>query len=101
MAKLFFIRHQAAGVLFQFPFAQAPTQAQRVAVERFCVQQNGVSHSKTPGVPYWTRVVELDVLGPNDIPDVPEHTLSIVSSGGGNADKFIVDGQGHVGSRDT
>lgn len=101
MAKLFFIRHQAAGVLFQFPFAQPPSKAQQAAVERFCVMQNGVSHSKTPGEPYWTRVVELDVLGPNDIPNVPEHALAIVSSGGGNADKFSVDGKGHVGPSGT
>lgn len=75
MEKVFFVRHQAHGVVHQFPFAQHPTQEQVEAIKRFCFQLHGFGHPKTPEEPYWVRVVEVDVLG-DELPDVPERVLA-------------------------
>lgn len=76
MAKIYFVRHQAHGIVHEFPFAEHPTQEQVAAVARFCFQSYGHGHPKTPDQPYWTKVVERDVLGPNDKPAVPERVLA-------------------------
>lgn len=76
MAKIYFVRHQAHGIVHEFPFAEHPTQNQVADVVRFCFQSHGFGHPKTPDQPYWTMVVERDVLGPNDKPDVPERVLA-------------------------
>jgi hypothetical protein len=76
MAKIYFVRHQAHGIVHEFPFAEAPTQNQVEVVARFCFQSHGFGHAKTPDQPYWTRVVEVDVLGPGELPAVPERVLA-------------------------
>jgi hypothetical protein len=96
MSKIYFVRHQAAGVLTDYPFASSPTDKQLEALSRLCFQRHGATHPKGDSA-YWTRVVELDVLGPNDIPEVPERDLSSVSAGGSaSASEFTVSGVGTV-----
>ena len=82
MASIFFLRHQAGNVLHEYPFASPPTDEQKEALERLCIQRHGVSHAKTPGEPYWMRVVEVPLLGDDDVPSVPELSLSVVSEAG-------------------
>lgn len=72
MAKVFFIRHQAGGVMHEFPFAAEPTADQQAAVYKVCRQRFGVSHAKTPDEPYWARVVEVELLDGDTVPEVPE-----------------------------
>lgn len=99
MNKIYFLRHQANGVVHEFPFAEPPTEAQMKAVMRLCFMRHGGSHKKTPDEPFWTRVVEVELLGPNDIPDVPERVLTGVSVPGvGKADtnEVSASGTGHV-----
>ena len=104
MAKIYFLRHQAAGLISKYPFSDVPTDVQIDAVKRECFQLLGPSHPKT-GEPYWLKVVEQDVLGPGDVPDVPERALSSVSpgvraTGGGDPEEFTVQGVGTVTNPD-
>ena len=92
MATIYFVRHQAAGVLHEYPFAAKPTQAQIDALGKLCFQSHGEAHPKTDE-PYWLTVVETNVLG-SEIPEVPERSLSTVSSAG--TERYEVSAQGHV-----
>ncbi len=94
MAKVYFVRHQAAGFITEFPFAQEPTEAQIAAVAKKCFQSFGAEHPKS-GEPYWVKAFAFDVLGPNDVPVVPERSLSSVSTSA-SAGEFIVAGTGTV-----
>lgn len=94
MSKVYFVRHQAAGILFELPFAQSPTDEQLAACAARCFRVHGFGHPKTPTEPYWVRVEEFDVLGPDAIPSVPEITLSVASAAG--ATEFSVSGAGEV-----
>lgn len=71
MAKIYFVRHQAAGILTSYPFASEPSKEQLAAIERLCFQGYGAEHPKSKE-PYWLRVIEAEVLGPSDIPSVPD-----------------------------
>jgi hypothetical protein len=64
--SIFFVRHQAAGVLHDFPFEQAPSGGQVAAIARALETLHGDAHPKT-GEPYWLRVVEVPLLGPEDV----------------------------------
>lgn len=79
MAKIYFLQHQAHGVVFEYPFAATPTDKQTEAVRKFCFQLHGFGHAKTPTEPYWMRVLEIDVVG-DEVPDVPDRELSAVAS---------------------
>lgn len=81
MAKIYYLRHQAHGVVYDFPFAEPPSEQQHAAVERFCFQKHGGMHSK--GSPYWMRLVEVNLLGAGDVPDVPERDLKQLNMGQG------------------
>jgi hypothetical protein len=99
MAKIYMVRHQANGLVHEYPFAQKPTEAQLDAISRLCFQRHGFSHPKTPDEPYWTRIVEVDLLGPNDAIEVPERDLSAVSVPGAAvaaSGLYGVSGAGHV-----
>jgi hypothetical protein len=72
MAKLYFVRHQAHGIVHEFPFTEHPSQNQVALVAKHCFGLHGFGHKKTPTEPYWTRVVEVEALGPNDMPVVKE-----------------------------
>lgn len=79
--KIYFVRHQAAGVISKYPFSEPPTDAQVDAVMRECFQSFGAVHPKDQE-PYWVRVYEVDVLGPDDVPVVPERTLGVAGVSG-------------------
>lgn len=99
MAKIYFVRHQAHGIVHEFPFAEHPSQDQVAAVAKFCFQSHGFGHAKAPDVPYWTMVVERDVLGADELPDVPERVLGPASEAGvakAEAGKALVSGNGTV-----
>jgi hypothetical protein len=71
MAKIYFVRHQAGGVLWEHPCAETPTQAQMIALGAMCEALHGETHPKTDE-PYWLTWIAVDVLGPTDIPSFPE-----------------------------
>ncbi len=60
----YFVRHQAAGVAHQFAFLLPPTETQVAQVVAYCRSiGHTVGHAKTPSEPYWTRIVEVPLLG--------------------------------------
>jgi len=61
MAKVYFVRHQAAGYLTAFPFADPPTDAQIASIKKLCDMQHGTHHAKTEE-PYWLKGVGIDLL---------------------------------------
>jgi len=71
MAKIYFVRHQAAGIVHEYPFASQPNAAQQAAVAKLCLQRFGSTHPKTKEE-YWTTIVEVDLLGSDDVPVIPE-----------------------------
>ncbi len=68
MAKIYLVQHQAHGVVGAFPFAEPPTEAQLERVWTYCFGIHGASHQKTPSEPYWQQVLEVELLGPEDMP---------------------------------
>ena len=99
MAKIYFVRHQAHGVVHEFPFAQHPTQEQVARVAKFCFQHHGHGHTKTPDQPYWTRVVEVPVLEDGEMPDVPERVLGPAGEqgvGSAQVDVYVASGAGRI-----
>lgn len=94
MASIFYVRHQAAGVVHEFPFAASPNEAQLAAVAKLCFQRFGASHPKTPDEPYWVRVVEVPLLDASDVPEVPDVGLSVVSLA--SLGEITASGVGHV-----
>ena len=77
--KIYFLRHQAAGIVHKYPFSSPPTDEQRAAVERECFQQHGAAHPKT-GESYWMTVVDVELVGVSDVIDVPERSLASVDA---------------------
>ena len=99
MSKVYFVRHQAAGIVAKYPFAEHPTEAQVAAVAKECFHSHGFGHAKTPDKPYWTTVVDFDVLGESDVPTVEERSLSVATAPGvglAEAGQFGVSGAGNV-----
>ena len=92
--KVYFFRHQAGGVVVQYPFAKPPTEAQQEAVARELFQTFGAEHPKT-GEAYWLKVVEVDVLGPSDVPVVPERGLRVAVPSAAAGD-MVASGTGNV-----
>lgn len=98
MASVFFVRHQAAGVVHEYPFAETPNAEQMAAVGKLCFQRFGFGHVKTPDEPYWLRVVEVELLDTRTLPVVPDRSLSVVSEAG--TPKFNVSAAGTVTPKD-
>lgn len=99
MSKVYFVRHQAAGIVTKYPFAEHPSEEQVAAVAKECFQSFGFGHAKTPDAPYWTRVEPFDLLGPTDVPVVEERSLSVAGSPGvgvAAAPQFSVSGTGTI-----
>lgn len=99
MAKIYFVRHQAHGVVSEFPFSAPPSEQQIAAVAKRCFHSHGFGHAKTPDQPYWTKVVEFDVLGPSDVPEVPDRVLGPAGTPGAGAastGQFGISGAGHI-----
>jgi hypothetical protein len=97
MASIFLVRHQAGNVIHEYPFAQRPSEQQLAAVKKLCLQRHGFSHAKTPQEPYWVKVVEVELLGPNQVPDVPDVGSSVTSSA--LVGELKVEAKGEVKSR--
>ena len=55
--KIYLLRHQAAGVLWEFPFRSKPTDSQLAAAQSRCAHLHGSHHAKTKE-PLWLRVIE-------------------------------------------
>jgi hypothetical protein len=103
MDKIYFVRHQAHGIVHEFPFAKHPTQAQVAAVNKWCFQLHGFGHAKTPGEPYWTKVVERDVLA-DEVPVVADRVLTEAGKANEAATKageFGIAGVGQVSEGKT
>ena len=66
--KLYFLRHQAAGILHDAPFSAPPTQAEIAPLLNRCATSHGNTHHKT-GEDYWTKVICVDTSLPVDHPD--------------------------------
>jgi len=96
MSKVYLLRHQAHGYVTEFPFANPPSEEQTEAVRRFCFQLHGFGHPKTPTEPYYLKLVELDCLGPNDVPEVPERALSLSKENVANSAAPTASGVGTV-----
>lgn len=94
MAKVFFVRHQAAGFLTDFPFAQAPTPKQFAALAAYCEVRHGTKHPKT-GEAYWLGVVEVVLLGKDDAPMTGPVAVGD-DSAKASASEFGVSGSGRV-----
>lgn len=93
MTKVYFVRHQAHGILPGFVFGQPPTAKQQDAIARICAATHGSAHPKTKE-PYWFKVVEVSVLGADAEIATPE--LRGVSSNEAALPAPTVEGVGHV-----
>lgn len=93
MAKVYFVRHQAAGVLWDSPFGATPSAGQVGALKERCEQRHGDSHPKS-GEPYWLTIEEIQVLGDADMPDVSQSDGGVSSSA--SAGEFVASGTGVV-----
>ncbi len=98
MKKIYFVRHQAHGIVSEFPFLKHPTQTQVEAVRKFCFNIHGFGHAKTPDQPYWTKVVEVNTVG-DEVPEVPDRELTVVGKPGAatsSTSQFSVEGTGVI-----
>ena len=95
MTTIYFARHQAVGVLWQYPFAAQPTDAQLEALRRLCFQQHGATHPKTKE-PYWLNVIDMPLLDAATVPEVPERSLKTTGSAGAGVPETTVSGVGRV-----
>ena len=64
--KLYYLRHQAAGILHAHPFTSEPTAEELEPLLTKCRAAHGDKHPKT-GVEYWTKVVEIDTDKPGEM----------------------------------
>lgn len=64
--RVYYLRHQATGVLHEYPFAQPPTAEQLAPLLAECRRLHGDDSPK--GAPWWTRVVDVEAFGPGDVP---------------------------------
>lgn len=99
MAKIYFVRHQAGGVLWETPFAESPSEGQIAAIKKLAAQSHGAAHPKTDE-PYWLTVCEVDVLGSGDVPSVPDRAPG-VSVNAAAVGEFQVSGVGTVSSKEV
>ncbi len=95
MSKVYLARHQAHGMLWQFPFASVPTDEQLAILANYCDRLHGEKHPKT-GEDYFLKVEELEMLTPSDVPQ------ALIPVGGSSRDNTAalgdnqVSGVGHV-----
>jgi hypothetical protein len=62
---VYYVRHQAAGVLHEFPFSEPPTQAQLSACSRLLAKRHVRAQGKDP---WWLKVVSAPVLDSTTLP---------------------------------
>lgn len=99
MEKVYFLRHQAHGVVHKYPFSEPPTDAQKAQVAKEMLQIHGQFHKKLDAdgnrQEHWLRVEEpVQVLLPADEIVVPDRSLSVVNAAGTRA--AVVSGTGTV-----
>lgn len=95
MATIYLIRHQSVGFVHEFPFAAPPTEAQVSAVLRICAQRlSAKEHAKTGE--YWHKVVPVDVLDADDLPEVRPVAMGLSVANQASAEEFSVSGKAHV-----
>lgn len=99
MSSIYFLRHQAAGILTGYPFAQPPTAEQRKPIEAMLRAAHGPKHPKT-SEPYWVTVVECPIVQPGDLPvvrlPVGKPTNKVGGAGGADGDTVSVGATGTV-----
>jgi hypothetical protein len=93
--KIYFVRHQAAGVVYDYPFLQPPSEEQIAAVKRRCFQSFGAEHPKLGE--FQTSIYETEALGPDEIPVVAERALGV--AGAAPVGEFSVSGVATVTPR--
>jgi len=84
--KVYFPRHQAAGILTDYPFEEPPTAEQTAPLLVMLRERHGEVHPKT-GAAHWTTVVSSEVLAPSDVPKGQARVSS---------PKFSIEGEGVV-----
>lgn len=86
MSKIYFVRHQAAGIITKYPFSQSPSDEQIAAIKRECQAAHGELHPKEDEdgnrAPYWTQVIDFDVLGPSDVPTFNQPASDVFNAAG-------------------
>lgn len=103
MAKVFYLRHQAAGILTQFPFVETPSETQIAAIKALCDDAHGELHAKTDE-PYWLKVVEATMFGPTDMPEPPDPrppSERVSGAGGAGVGQISAQGFGRVENREV
>lgn len=88
--KVFMVRHQHHGMVTSHVFTAKPSDAQVKAL----ADEAARIHSKAG----WTRIVEADLLGPEEMPPIPEQPGEPSGQTENKADKpkFVVTGVGTV-----
>lgn len=76
--KVYYVRHQAAGVVHERPFVLPPTAEQLAPVLALCAERHGTKHPKT-GAAWWAKVVEVDT-------DAPDEPRTVACAHGGSAE---------------
>ena len=95
--KIFFLRHQHGGVLYDYPFT-APPSPEQIAPVAALMRATLGTHSPKTGESLWMRVVEAQMLQPGEVPVVrlpgdPSAAVSAAEMG-----DVTVSGIGTVGS---
>jgi hypothetical protein len=73
--KIYYVRHQAAGMLHEHPFFEPPTTRQLAPVLELCRKRHGDLHPKTEQ-PYWAKIVCVEATPLED--GTVEHTTTVV-----------------------
>ncbi len=68
--QIYFVRHQAAGVVWEYPFEREPSAEQVAAVDALCAQRYGAVHPKT-SERYRVMAVAVGVVTGGAVPVVP------------------------------
>ncbi len=68
---IYFVRHQLAGIVWEYPFAETPSAEHIAAVAAEADRVHGATHRAT-GEKCWTRVVGVPVVAPGAAPAIPE-----------------------------
>lgn len=68
MKTIFFLRHQAGGVIHEYPFAESPTPGQREPIETLMALRHGTTAQD--GSTLWMIVVPVQVIEPGEVPEV-------------------------------
>ena len=95
MSKVYYFRHQAAGVMYEFPFTEAPSELQLAPLRKLCAARYGDTHPKT-SEKFWGKVVDYEVV--SGIPKVEQPAEGGPPPGRGSAGstEFQISGTGTV-----